>query len=61
MENDKQSLSKLTLAVELYFTNHSYSKARIRTYQKGWEQIKQFMLNHHFESYESKVADKFSF
>jgi integrase/recombinase XerD len=60
MKNEKtQSFLELTLAVEMYFNSLSYSKVIIRTYQKGWNLIKQFMDDRSTEFYNAKVGDAF--
>lgn len=60
MQNAKQqSFLELTSTVEKYLTSLSYSKARIRTFQKGWNLIKHFMDDHSTEFYNAKVGDEF--
>jgi integrase/recombinase XerD len=60
MENIKQqTLQELASEVETYFKSLSYTKQRIRFYQRGWSLIEQFMLENSIEFYEAKVGDAF--
>lgn len=60
MKNEKQqSFHELTTMAERYLISLSYSQARIRTYQNGWEQIKQFMDDLSTNFYNAKLGDTF--
>lgn len=60
MESKKQqSLTELASQVETYLKSLSYTKTRIRFYQRGWSLIEQFMLENSFEFYNAKVSDAY--
>jgi len=55
----QQSFLELTLAVETYLVSLNYSQARIKTFQKGWDLIEQFMNDHSTNCYNAKIGDAF--
>jgi integrase/recombinase XerD len=60
MENEKQQpFFELTSAVEKYLISLAYSQARISTFQKGWNLIKQFIDDQSAENYNAKIGDAF--
>lgn len=59
MSEEKQSLSQLSVEVEAYFRRLSYTETRIKFYKRGWELVKQFMLENSINFYEATAGDKF--
>lgn len=50
---EKQTIQQIASEVEAYFTTLSYTKQRIRFYQKGWALIEQFMIENSIELYDA--------
>ncbi len=60
MTSEKQQrLTELTLEMEAYLKNLSYSDTRIRAYLNGWASLSKFMSENCFEFYDPTVGEAF--